>query len=246
MPDPEEASDERLRDLELAEERRASGERLDRRFELFEALLLSIAAILAAWAGFQSAKWSGDQAEDDTQAAARRVEASEASTLAGQQAIADLITFNQWLAAGEREGLLDTPVAEGQPYEPDPTLLSGFLYERFRPEFKVAVDAWLATEPQTNPDAAPTPFAMPDYQLAAEARAVALTEEARLLDVEARRANERSDNYLLLTIVLAAVLFFAGISSKMDTLRARLLLLGVGATLLVGSAVVVLAFPKDL
>jgi hypothetical protein len=49
-----------------------------------------------------------------------------------------------------------------------------------------------------------------------------------------------------MTIVFATVLFFAGISSKMDTFRARTLLLGVGTTLLVGAVIVVLTFPKEV
>ena len=40
------------------------------------------------------------------------------------------------------------------------------------------------------------------------------------------------------------VLFFAGISSKMDTVKARVLLLSVGAVILVISGVIVLSLPK--
>ncbi len=45
--------------------------------------------------------------------------------------------------------------------------------------------------------------------------------------------------------MLASVLFFAGIGSKMDTYRARVMLLGMGTALLLVSAVVVASFPKD-
>jgi hypothetical protein len=62
---------------------------------------------------------------------------------------------------------------------------------------------------------------------------------------EARTAGDRSDDYVLMTILFATVLFFAGISSKMDTARARVLLLGVGAVTLVVSGAVVLAMPKS-
>ena len=38
------------------------------------------------------------------------------------------------------------------------------LYERrFSPEYKVAFDAWLATDPFSNPEAPPGPSFMPEY-----------------------------------------------------------------------------------
>jgi hypothetical protein len=239
-------NDSRLRDLEKAEEKRAEGRRLDRRFELFEAILLSIAAVLAAWTGFQSAKWSGVQANSYSQAGASRVESTRASTTAGQETTVDVVTFTDWLAAVENEGLLAQPVDPNQQYVPDPNELSGFLYQRFRPEFKVAVDAWVATHPRINPEAPPTPFVMPEYQLAEADKAADLEQVAEDQAAHARAANQRSDNYVLMTIMFATVLFFAGISSKMDTFRARAFLLGVACTILVAAIGIVLSFPKEV
>jgi hypothetical protein len=238
-------AEQRLEQLEAAEDRYEQGRRLDKRFELLEAILLSLAAVLAAWAGFQSSQWSGLQDEAYNLASEARVEAAQASDRSGQEQVADLITFTEWLAAAEREGLLDDGVqADADGYEPNPDLLSGFLYERFRPEFKVAVDAWVATSPSTNPDAPHTPFAMEEYVLQSD-----LDERAHEADAErstdaARVASDRSDDYVLMTIMFATVLFFAGISSKMDTVKARVLLLSVGAVILVISGVVVLSLPK--
>ena len=239
-------SEERLRDLEVAEEKRADRGRLDHRFELFEAIILSIAAILAAWTGFQAAKWGGVQANSYSQAGASRVESSRASTQAGQQTTVDVIAFTQWLQAAQQEGLLAKPADPSEVYVPDPNALSGFLYERFRSEFKPTVEAWLATRPRSNADAPPTPFAMPEYKVAAATEATRLEQQAEEQSAAARRANQRSDNYVLMTIVFATVLFFAGISSKMDTFRARTLLLGVGTTLLVAAVILVLTFPKQV
>jgi hypothetical protein len=245
-PTAEQDDDARLSDLEAAEEKRREAHRLDRRFELIEAILLSVAAILGAWTGFQATKWSGVQANEYSVASATRIEASRAAERADQERLADVVTFTEWLAAGEREGILDQPAEPGDPYVPDPELLSGFLYERFRPEFAVAVDAWVATEPRINPDAPPTPFAMPEYDLAADQDAIRLEQEADDHAADARQANQRSDNYVLMTIMFATVLFFAGISSKMDTARARIFLLGMGTMVLVVAAVIVLSFPKEV
>ena len=240
MPDD---AEERLEQLEAAEDRYEQGRRLDKRFELFEAVLLSIAAVLAAWAGFQSSQWSGQQDDAYNRASEARVEASQASDRSGQEQVADLVTFTEWLAAAEREGLFDSGVQTGD-YEPDPELLSGFLYQRFRPEFEVAVDAWVATSPGTDPEAPPSPFAMDEYVLQSDLDEQGFEAEAERATDEARIANDRSDDYVLMTILFATVLFFAGISSKMDTLRARVLLLSVGAVILVVSGVIVLTLPK--
>ncbi len=238
--------DERLDDLEAAERKRAAGRRLDHRFELFEAIILSIAAVLAAWTGFQSAKWSGVQANSYSQAGASRVESTKSSTLAGQETTVDVVTFTQWLIAAEDEGAFAAPAVPGQTYVPDPEEVSGFLYERFRPEFKVAVDAWVATQPRINPDAAPTPFVMPEYVVAASVEAQRLEQLAEDQAANARRANQRSDNYVVMTIAFATVLFFAGISSKMDTFRARALLLTLAVILLVGASAILVTFPKNI
>ena len=49
-----------------------------------------------------------------------------------------------------------------------------------------------------------------------------------------------------MTIMFATVLFFAGISSKMDTFRARAFLLGTATTVLVVAIAVVASFPKNV
>jgi len=249
MPDGDERSETdahgRLLDLEAAEDRRTEAQDIDRRFELFEVLLMSVAAVLLAWTGFQATKWSGVQANSYSEASARRIEATQASDLAAQQSTVDVVTFTQWLAALEREGLLD--VEDPPPvYVPDPDLVSGFLYTRFRPEFAVAVDAWVATRPYTNPEAPPTPFAMPEYEVAAAGEAERLTRAADESAAVAREANQRSDNYVLMTVLFATALFFAGVSSKMDTARARIVLIGLASTLLVVSTVVLALFPKEI
>lgn len=119
------------------------------------------------------------------------------------------------------------------------------MYERFRPEFKTAVDAWLARGPLDDPSAPPTPFAMKQYQLAADQEAARLERRAEALTETGRTANQRSDDYVLVTIMFASVLFFAGISSKMSTMRERIVLLGSGVAIFVAASIVTLSFPKQ-
>ncbi len=224
----------------------STGARLDRRFEIWEAVLLAAATVMVAWAAFQSAKWNGEQADAYARAGAARVESTRASTHAGQQTTIDVNSFTSWLNALANERRVDpnaSRTADGS-YIPDPNQLSGFLYERFRAEFKTATEAWLQLRPLENADAPPTPFAMKEYKLAATQEAARFERQAEQFSTKARTANERSDEYVLVTILFASVLFFAGISSKMDTKRARLFLLGTGVAMFVAASIVVLSFPK--
>jgi hypothetical protein len=227
-------------------ERKATGRRLDQRFEIYEALILAAAAVLTAWAAYQNTKFSGDQAQHYAAASATRTESVRASNRADQLSGIDVTAFTAWASAIDSESRAKGPAAPSTTYVPDPTSLSGFLYERFRTEFKVAVDAWIATAPLTNPDAPSTPFAMPEYKLAEQARADALAVQADELGAQANRDNDIGDRYVLMMIMFASVLFFAGIGSKMDTLRARLLLLGCGLVLFIAATAITLSFPKQL
>jgi hypothetical protein len=236
-------------DAETAVEAKArQGRDLDRRFELIEAVILAIATVLTAWSAFQSTKWGGDQADAFNTASAARVESAKASTLAGQQTNVDVAVFLQWLSAIDSERKADPNASIGADgtYEPSPSELSGFLAQRFRAEFTPAFDAWIAQRPLTNPDAAKTPFELPEYKLAASAKAADLEAQAAQSVAEAKRDDDRSDSYVLLTVLFASVLFFAGISSKMDTLRARLLLLGMAVLVLVASSAVLVTLPRSI
>lgn len=237
---------ERLVELETAEAERAGAKRLDRKLELFEAIVLSIAAVLAAWTGFQAAKWSGVQANEFSVAGADRVRANALFAADGQQATIDVTAFAQWLEAAESEGLL-TQLADGDTsLESDPDALSGVLYERFSPNFQAAFDAWIAASPLSSADAPPTPFQLPEYEREGFDQAALLEQQAENHAAAARNANQRSDNYVVMTVLLASVLLFVGIGSKMDTFRARGFLLVAGTTLLLIAIVVSAFFPKEI
>lgn len=93
------------------------------------------------------------------------------------------------------------------------------LYERFRAEARPAVDAWLATQPRINPEAPPGPFQMPEYRVSLAERAAQLEEEAANLFEKGKAANEHSDDYVLNAVILASVLFLAGIAPRFDWRR---------------------------
>jgi hypothetical protein len=202
-------------------------ERRRHRVEVLATIVLAVAAVSTAWSTYQSTQWRGEQAADNSKASAARIQSAEASTRAGQLTQVDIATFTQWV---------DADVAGN-------TELANFYRERFRPEFTPAFDAWLATDPLTNPSAPATPFVMPQYRVAEAAEAERLNGVADVRSAAASVANEHSDKYMLAVVLFATALFFAGMSTKLHALRQQEVLLGLGVLILVGAAAFVATFP---
>jgi hypothetical protein len=204
--------------------------RRDRRIELLVTILLAIATVATAWSSYQSARWSGVQTINFSRANAARVQSTAQSTLAGQQMQLDVATFIAWTGA----------------YAAKDTTLSDFYFKRFRAEFAPAVEAWVATRPLKNAAAPLTPFVMPEYHLAAQDRARALTRTAEAATAEAKVDNQRSDNYVLAVVLFASALFFAGISTKLETVRLRVTIVALGYTLFCGALIWLATFPVSI
>lgn len=211
-------------------------------------VVLALATILTAWSAFQSAKWSGMQTVAFSEASAARTESARAANLAGQQTQVDIGIFLDWLSAADadiRSGLMERP-ATADLYEPTVGTLSGFIFERTREEFRPALDAWLDTDPFGNPSAPATPFVMEAYELAAVVKADALLTTAEERGQEARDHNQQSDNYVLMAVVFASVLFFVGLSSKLPNPKSGLAILIVGIVLFIAASATVLTFPIEI
>jgi len=114
---------------------------------------------------------------------------------------------------------------------------------RFRPEFIPAFRAWLAQQPFTNPRAIPGPLYMPQYQSADLARSTKLDAATNELYQQGTAAKTYDDKYILSTVFFAAVLFFAGISLRLDWRPLRIPVLGMALTLLIGGVAFVLTLP---
>lgn len=99
-------------------------------------------------------------------------------------------------------------------------------------------------KPKENPDAPASPFDMPEY---VQIDAVAALDADRRADTHFQKALEnrqRGDNYTLLAVAFATVLFFAAISGRVKKTGSAWFLLGVGLVLFVGVAGTLLFFPK--
>lgn len=215
------------------------------RVELALAIIMAISAVGTAWAGFQSTKWGGVQANSYAQAGAARTESTRASTEAGQLQTIDVISFSAWVGALNTEIIAGTIPDPGGSYQPTPGTGSAFLYQRFRPEFRPAVDAWVATRPLADPAAPATPFALPEYRLASTELADQLADRADQLAATARTANQRSDNYVLTAVIFALVLFFAGVAGRARA-RIQYLMTAFAATALLAALILLATFPIEV
>ena len=200
------------------------------RVEVASAVLLAIAAVATAWSSYQATRWGGEQTKQSSRTNAIRIDAARSQGLAEAQKQVDVATFMQWIDA----------------YALDRRQLTDFYFRRFRAEFKPAVLAWLATEPLTNRDAPLTPFAMPEYKLAAEEEAQQLDLEAEASSALVRRNIQRQSNYVLGVVLFAVALFFAGMSTKLTQLRIRWTVLACGYAIFLGTAIWIATSPVSL
>ena len=116
-------------------------------FTIIEAVMLAVVAVFAAWSGFASAKWGTESSLDLARASAARTEANRAQLTELSQKNFDSSTFDAWFTAYTLNNQTAMKIA----------------VRRFSPQFLKAFNSWLATDPETNPNAPKGPTYMPDY-----------------------------------------------------------------------------------
>jgi hypothetical protein len=191
------------------------------------AVVLSLATMSTAWCAYQSTLWSGVQTF-------RLAAANKAGRGSAAAAVAALQTraFDASMFISYTQAIHD-----GNKRQED------FLFRRFRPGMKKAVEAWLKTEPFTNPEAPAAPFKMAEYHQE-EADEVDRQDEISAREfAAAQTANKTSDTYVLLTVLFASVLFFGGITGTLDSTRLRILIVSIALTLFTCTLVYLATMP---
>jgi len=171
-----------------------------RALEILEVFVLAIVAIATAWSGFQAAKFDGEQAFHYGESNRIRFEADAASTLAGQELTTYVGLFTAWLEANSVGN----------------TDLQMLFERRMSPDYRVAFNAWLATNPTTNPNAPPGPAYMPEYHNPHAERAEHLNDEATEVFSQGTHDREIADKYVRNTVLLAMVLFLVALAQRFD------------------------------
>jgi hypothetical protein len=204
--------------------------RVDERLDVIATVLLAIATVATAWSGYQASRWNGEAQKAAGRSNALRIESAKAAGLGNAETEIDVATFSSWVDA----------YAQGQ------ARLASFYFKRFRREFTPAVNAWIATRPLKNPRAPLTPFAMPQYRLAARTTAARLQADADTSAHAAVAHIGRATNYVLAAVLLAAALFFAGMSTKLEQVALRRSLLIFGLVAFVATVTWLATFPISI
>jgi hypothetical protein len=194
------------------ERSRQSNNRLS---EMIAVLLLGVATIGTAWCGYQASRWNQDQGEIAREGSDLRVEASRQFGLATQAIVYDANLVAQYAKA----------VVDG-----DTQLQEFYRATLFRPAFLPVLERWQQaiqggeTPPNLLEDRDYVDTQLADYQ--------ATQASAEAKDVEAKNAGKNGDDYVLVTVLLAAALFFAGVTTSFKMQLARLVLLMFSAVLI--------------
>jgi hypothetical protein len=184
--------------------------------EILEAVVLAAVAVLTAWSGYQAARWDARSAESYSRAASTTERAQEQRTLAGQERLYDITTFDSWSDAALRGD----------------KKLAALFEHRFRPEYVVAFRAWMKTDPFQNPNAPAGPIFMPEYKSAKAEKGRQLSAEAAGHFENAVSSRSAGDQYVRITVVLATVLLLTALSQRFKVHGPRMGLLAVALVIL--------------
>lgn len=216
-------------DARQADDARTDDARTERR-DLVTVLLLSVTAILTAWAGFQASQWGGEESIAFSRASSERIAAVRLESDANRTQTVQVGLFTAWLQA----------------YQGGDTQLADFLAARFPEPLATTFPQWLASKPLQNPDAAKTPFELPDYVIPALEQSKQSNARADASFARALRYDDRGDVYTLLTVAFATVLFFAALSGRMRDARVSWGLLGLAIAGFAVLTVLLVALPRQL
>jgi hypothetical protein len=188
-------------------------------------IVLSITAVLTAWCGFESSKWGGEMSIAFSQASSARIEAARQAGAANAARQADLSIWGVYVQARAQRD----------------TALARYVEQRFTDHFRVAYRAWIAQGEPTQ-----GPFRMKEYVPPGTTEAAAADERADRRFADALLFNQRGDNYTILTVLFALVLFFAAASSRLGRPRVQRILIGVAIAFLIAGILILATFPIDI
>lgn len=196
--------------------------------ELWATIILSLATLVTAWAGYEANKWNGLQTSLNLQATAARIDAGRLASNAQQLRTLDVGLFTNWAnATGNQNRVLAT-----------------FYRDRFRDEFRPAFDAWLATDPLNDADAPANPFEMSEYRLAAQDEANARNRTAEQLIQSGEMAGGFADQYTLTVVILAGALLLAGLANRFEWAELRGIVVVMALLLFLYCVVTIMRLPS--
>jgi hypothetical protein len=121
--------------------------------------------------------------------------------------------------------------------------LSNFYYQRFTPEMKVAIDAWLQTDPFKNPNAPSSPFVMSEYNRTHVLLAQQFEEKTNMELQQAQQANENSSNYVFLSVLYSSALFIDGVIGRTSNKKLGHVLIYITMAITIIATIILIQIP---
>ncbi|SDT26024.1 hypothetical protein [Microlunatus soli] len=168
-------------------------------------LVLTATAVITAWCGFEASKWGGEMSIAFSQASSSRIQAARAQ---GEANTARQIDLNLWTLYVQARAESDSRLAR-------------YVEDRFTDRFQVAFEAW-----QQGGQQADSPFDLAAYKPPGSDAAAAADKKADQRFADGLTNNARGDQYTLLTVLFALVLFFAAVSPRPARPRIQWALVG--------------------
>jgi len=196
--------------------------------EILEAILLAVVAVATALSGYQAARFDGMSGKDYATASRYRVQSEQTSLTSNQTLIYNSGTLTAWLQAEVDHN----------------TKLADLLARRFTPIYEAAFKAWLKTDPLSNPNAPPGPRYIPQYKDPLVGVADALSAKSTEAYDHGVESRDHADDYVRLTVILAAVLFLIAIGQRFHIRGVRLGVLGIAGALIVYAMVLLATYPR--
>jgi hypothetical protein len=212
---------------QIKEHRAHHSDDAHRAIAIAEALLLAVVAVLAAWSGYSSAKWSSESRLQLAEASSKRVVADTAEEEADAQRNFDAEAFDEWFVAYAANNEQAMRLAE----------------QSFEPQMRVAFAEWWA-QAQAGNVIPGGPIAVPEYTQPEREQVAALEAEADRLFEDGQHAANTADDYVRTTLYLATVLFLVGISGHFRVKSARIGLVVVGAAIMAFAVAQILTLPR--
>ncbi len=190
--------------------------------EIVAVMLLSVTAVLTAWCGFQASKWGGEMSIAFSEASSARIQAGNLEGEARDARQFDLTVYAQW-AVADLNGDED---------------LARYIEQRFTPRLATAFDAWRADGMSEN-----GPFARTEYVPDGTQEARELAERADRKFAAALIFNQRGDNYSLMTVLFALVLFLTALAQRSIPSRLAGVLLALATVASLTGMIITFTFP---
>jgi len=198
--------------------------------EVAATVVLSLAVLVASWSAYQASLWGGVQAANASQYTGQLTESSELTTLITAQFEADAQAMSTWLvlaADGNERGMQ-------------------ILEERFNETLRPAFDTWIdgSVDGEVPPG---VPQDLPEYEAGftellevKDSYAIGAAEASEA----AAEANRTRDSFILVTVIMASVMFFAGVGTKLKGKSTRNTMLVVAGLLCAGAIAAMLSLPQ--